>query len=166
MNIKWLFFLLLKIIFFHSNNFLAVIRKYEIYESNNNYPRPVLLHNNDVLGMSGYGKGYLIKFNSNAEVILKRKEMFTYDSNADIKELLGPNKGKYVIVSGENTNYKIHLFDENGIIETTDTGYNTYSYKISLLPLNNGNILIGWAGNTFDSKKPIKVALFDLSTNN
>lgn len=163
---KWSFFLLLKIIFFYSNNFLAVIRKYEIYESNNNYPRPVLLHNNDVLGMSGYGKGYLVKFNSNAEVILKRKEMFTYDSNADIKELLGPNKGKYVIVSGENTDYKIHLFDENGIIETTETGYNTNSYKISLLPLNNGNILIGWAGNTFNSAKPIKVALFDLSTNN
>lgn len=145
--------------------YLCAVKKYEVYESNNNYPRPLLLHNNDVIGFSGINPGYLIKYNRNAEVILKRKTNFPYHSNADVIELKGQYEGKYVLVSGESVTINITLFDENGIIKETVTSYNSTSYKISLIPLStDGMILMGWV-NTGD-KKPIKVATFSLQPDN
>ena len=51
---------------------------YEIYERNNDYPRPVSTHDNSILAMSGLNGGYLKKFNTNAEEIIGRKKMFDY----------------------------------------------------------------------------------------
>lgn len=145
--------------------YLCAVKKYEVYESNNNYPRPLLLHNNDVIGFSGINPGYLIKYNRNAEVILKRKTNFPYHSNADVIELKGQYEGKYVLVSGENVTINITLFDENGIIKETVTSYYSNSYKISLIPLStDGMILMGWV-NTGEPK-PIKVATFSLQPDN
>ena len=84
------------------------IAEYEIYESNNDYPRPVLLNNNDVLATSGQNGGYMIKYNSNGEVILPRRKLFNYDANAAIKQLYG-STNRYVIASGGNKYFSLHL---------------------------------------------------------
>ena len=45
------------------------VRKYEIYGSSNNFPRPVLTFDNNVVATSGTGTGYMVKFNKNAEIV-------------------------------------------------------------------------------------------------
>ena len=150
--------LFLYIVFFILWNIQKIVCQlttYEIYESNNSYPRPVLLEGNDVLALSGKTTGYMIKYNSNAEVILERKALFEYDSNADIKQLKGTDK-RYVIVSGGHTKFSIKLFDDNVNVFTTTTSHYTDSYKISLLPLINGDLLIGWVHR--DPNKQIYIA--------
>ena len=142
--------------------FICQLTTYTIYEPNNSYPRAVLLEGNDVLVLSGKNSGYMIKYNSNVEVILERQQIFEYDSNADIKQLKGSDK-RYVIISGREIQFSIKLFDDNANVYTTTTNHFTDSFKISLLPLINGDILVGWVHR--DPLEQIYIAKYALNGN-
>ena len=129
----------------------ATLTSYEVYQENNDYPRPVLLSDNCVLATSGKSPGYFVKYNQNAEVIIPSKQMFAYDSNAAIKQLKG-NDNRYVVVSGRNVNYSITIFDDDINYKTTTTTHRTDSYKIDLLPLKDGSINIGWTDGQVDKR--------------
>ena len=143
--------MLLYIILLLFQNFISSQKTYEIYDTGNNYPRPVLLRSNEVLALSGQGDGSFIRYSPNAEIITPRIPLFNYHNNADIKQLYREDN-KFVSVSGIGTNFSIILFSEqkdsngNSVIEkyVTSTEHYTYSYKINLVPLQNGDILIGW----------------------
>ena len=135
---------------------------YEIYEFNNTYPRPILLEGSDVLALSGINGGYMMKYNKNGEVIFDRRKLFPYHSNADVKQLKGDNK-RFVLVSGRETYLSIFLFNENGELYETTTSFYTNSFKISLLPLSNGDILIGWVNS--NSVKSVNIGKFKLNYN-
>lgn len=132
---------------------------YEIYELSNSYPRPILLEGGDVLALSGMDVGYMTKYNKKGEVILNRRKLFSYDSNADVKQLKGKDK-RFVLVSGRSTTLSIILFNENGETYVTSTSFFTNSFKISLLPLLNGDILIGWV-NSYITKR-VNIGIFRL----
>ena len=131
-------FLFIKLIY----RFKSQVTEYVIYESNNNYPRPVLLDNNDVLATSGINGGYMIKYNTNGEIILNRTKLIDYYDNAAIQQLKGNDK-RYVLVSGSG-NFEIKLFEEDGTVYSTQTSYTTDSYKINILAIADGRILVGW----------------------
>lgn len=138
------------------------LREYEIYESNNNFPRPVLLNNNDVLATSGQNGGYMIKYNSKGEIILPRRKLFDYDPNAAIKQLYG-STNRYVIAAGAHTYFSLQIFDEDGNVYTTNTQDYTDSYKIFIEVLNETHILVGWCNYKYDKK--VRVAKYSLSGN-
>ena len=148
--------MLLYIILMLVRNIISATKTYEIYDTGNSYPRPVLLRSNEVLALSGKEGGSFIRYSSNAEVITPKISLFDYHNNADIKQLNGEgNENKFVSVSGVNTEFDIILFseekDENGSSKIqyskTKTNHYTNSFKISLVPLNSGDILVGWTNN-------------------
>ena len=98
-NKKQIMFFVILFSFSFLFNLISVssLTSYEVYQTNNDYPRPVLLSDNSVLATSGKSPGYFVKYNQNAEVIIPSKEMFPYASNAAIKQLKGTDK-RYVIV--------------------------------------------------------------------
>ena len=141
---------------------------YETFESDNNYPRPVSTHDHSILAMSGLKGGYLKKFNTNAEEIIGRKQMFEYKSNADIKEFLHPNEGIFLCVSSDEyqEHYKV-LFNEEGVIKTIK-GDKTSSFKIALTPLVNGMMLVNWVNDNviYLSRQKLNDAKNDLIVDN
>ena len=156
------------VVFFFFSFFFNLISadsltSYEVYQTNNNYPRPVLLSDNSVLATSGKTPGYFVKYNQNAEVIIPSKEMFPYASNAAIKQLKGTDN-RYVIVSGKGENFNITIFDDNINTITTTTDHDTDSYKIDLLPLADGSINIGWTmGSVLNRGGTVYIAKYTLN---
>ena len=159
--------MLLYIILLLFRSIISQTKTYEIYDTGNNYPRPVLLRSNEVLALSGQGEGSFIRYSPNAEIITPRIPLFNYHNNSDIKQLYGDDN-KFVSVSGIDTYFSIILFSEEKLPNgsstikyyETKTNYYTYSYKIHLLPLINGNILIGWT----DSRN-VNIAEYSLEGN-
>ena len=136
---------------------------YEVFETNNDYPRPILLKDDSIIATSGLNGGYMIKYNKNGEVIIPRKQLFNYESNADFKQL--KENDKIVMVHGRFKNFNILLFDENDVGGTiTYTNYKTDSYKLSLLPLIQGGILVGWTN--YEEDKQVKLAKYSLGSDN
>ena len=147
----------------------SVVRKYEVFQVSNDYPRPVLLpnDNNSILATSGGGSGYIMKCNNNAEIITASHVLFPYDVNADIKELLSPNKGIFVCAYGYEKEYTLTVFTESKILNVIYPKHYSVSFKISLLPLLSGNILVRWADNKQNgSGKTIWLSIFSLDRQN
>ena len=141
--------MLLYIILLLYENVITSLMKYVVYDTNNNYPRPVLLNTNEVLALSGQNGGTYTKYSKNVEIVTEQISLFNYHNNSDIKQLI--RDGRLVSVSGIDTDFEIILFsevEENGKKsiqqKTTPTNHHTYSFKINLVPLSTGNILIGW----------------------
>ena len=84
----------------------------------------------------------MIKYNTNGEIVLNRAKLIDYYDNAAIPQLKGNDK-RYVLVSGSG-NFEIKLSDEDGTVYSTSTSYTTDSYKINILPIDEGRILVGW----------------------
>ena len=79
--------MLLYIILLLFRSIISQTKTYEIYDTGNNYPRPVLLRSNEVLALSGQGEGSFIRYSPNAEIITPRIPLFNYHNNSDIKQL-------------------------------------------------------------------------------
>ncbi len=133
-----------------------------IYETNNNYPRPLRLRNGEILAFSGYEKGTVGKYNIYAEEIKLHVDFIAYDANADIKEV---EDNKFVLVSGKNDYIKIHYFNSENFNCVTsffnEEMFNSTSYKINILTLNNNkDIIISWVNNNI-----LYMGLFILNEN-
>ena len=117
------------------------IDKFVIFEENNNYPRATLLSNNYLMLTSGMFPTRIKIYTDTGE--LKLSDSFLeYNENANIIQL---KNGNLLLVSGGGRTNKISLilFDENLKCQTFETDYYSDLYRTTLLPLSNGNVLVG-----------------------
>ena len=134
------------------------VRPYIIYQTNNTYPRPLLLDSQDVIGFSGQPV-MLSRYNPNGEVIYKGKTVkysdsndLKYEQNACIRQFsyassdTNKEKPRFVTASG---NLKLVLFSEDSITETTFSSNSSFSidiksYKIDICELSDYTLLVSY----------------------
>ena len=154
-----------KIIFHFQNFFLISLflykiklsyedsNPYRVYETNNNYPRPLLLESGDVMAFSG-NPARMSRYSKNGDLIYENKNMgevyknFVYDQNAAFIQYTNSNDGneRFIMAEGQG-NLKLYLIDDNGIItkkEFVQEGINVVSYKIDIYKLNDNSILVSY----------------------
>ena len=140
-----------------------------IYETENNYPRALLLSNKKVLAFSGYKKGKISEYSNDLEELRLNIPFVEYDSSVDIIEF---DTNKFIMVWGKDT--KIHIvicnstnFSYNSIILYDDDIYYSTTYRINLLKVTRlsgettNNIIIGWVNSG-----TLHIQLFKLDNNN
>ena len=81
--------------------------RYKVYAKNNNYPRPLLLENGDVMAFSG-SPGRMSRYNENAEKLYSDVVIPDYLENAAIRQYTdstfenGTTTNRFIIVEGYN----------------------------------------------------------------
>ena len=137
------FFLFLTIKYINSQ-----ATRYKVYAEGNNFPRPLLLDNDDVMAFSG-NPGRMSRYNKNAEKIYSDVEIPNYQENAAIRQYTdstfenGTITNRFIIVEGFNIEkggngtMNIYLLNEEKLIQKTvfsDAG--VHSFKIDICILN------------------------------
>jgi len=143
---------------------------YKVYNTGNNYPRPLLLDTNEVMAFSG-NPGRMSKYNSYAEPIYIDVPIPEYQPNVAIRQYTNDNDGKnrYIMVDSKDGVMNIYLLNDEGLIKHTKfDGLKVVSYKIDVLLLKDGNLLIGYVTSIgCDSKERcIKVQKYRLKDDN
>ena len=112
---------------------------YTVYSPNNDYPRSLIINNNDVIVLGGMNNGSFHKFNNNGQLIEKKESFIQYDyySTAITFQSEPP---KFAL---RKTLSILTFFDEEKIFENIEYNTNTDGFKLVFEPLINDNILIG-----------------------
>ncbi len=112
---------------------------YTVYSPNNDYPRSLIINNNDVIVLGGMNNGSFHKFNNNGQLIEKKESFIQYDyySNAITFKSEPPQFALRKTLS------ILTFFDEEKIFENIEYNTNTDGFTLVFEPLINDNILIG-----------------------
>ncbi len=149
------------------------VRPYIIYQTNNTFPRPLLLDSQDVIGFSGKPV-MLSRYNPNGEVVYKGKTVkysnsndLYYEQNACIRQFsyassdTNKEKPRFVVASGTG-NLKLVLFSEDSVIaETTFSSNSSFhidikSYKIDICVLYDYTLLVSYVSEK-DNQRTVHV---------
>ena len=143
--------LLILIVIFKKIISIEENKNIRIYETQNNYPKYVILHDGSVLAFSGYKMGTISKYSKEAEELELHIPFIEYDSSLDIKEI---ENDKFIMVWGKNTKIQIVYVDAKTFKITTtklnDEKYYSTSYKINVLPFEISGervVLIAWVND-------------------
>ena len=132
-------------VFLHNIKFSAQDENpYRVYNTNNNYPRPLLLKSGDVMAFSG-NPARMSRYTKDGDLVYADKTMgegyenFAYDKNAAFIQFTNSNdnKERFVMAEGQGK-LKLYLIDDNGIIkkkEFTEDSVNIVSFKIDIYKL-------------------------------
>ena len=147
--------------------------RYKIFASSNNYPRPLLLSNGDVLALSG-DPGKMSRYNKNAELIYSDINIPNYEPNAAIKQFTDDLDGnnRFILVEGFNIaeegngTMNIFLLNDKGLIKKTQyDDAKVHSYKIDIYILNDNLPLISFV-KAKDNKRWVQIQKYSLDSNN
>ncbi len=158
------------------------VRPYIIYQTNNTFPRPLLLDSQDVIGFSGKPV-MLSRYNPNGEVVYKGKTVkysnsndFYYEQNACIRQFsyassdTNKEKPRFIVASGTG-NLKLVLFSEDSVIaETTFSSNSSFhidikSYKIDICVLYDYTLLVSYVSEK-DNQRTVHVRKITYDENN
>ena len=169
------FFLFLTIKYINSQ-----ATRYKIYAEGNNYPRPLLLDNDDVMAFSG-NPGRMSRYNKNAEKIYSDVEIPNYQENAAIRQYTdstfenGTITNRFIIVEGFNIKkggngtMNIYLLNEEKLIKkTVFSNAGVHSFKIDICILNgvDRTPLISYVKKLSDGKLKVQIQKYTLNSNN
>ena len=148
-------------VFLHNIKFSAQDENpYRVYNTNNNYPRPLLLKSGDVMAFSG-NPARMSRYTKDGDLVYADKTMgegyenFAYDKNAAFIQFTNSNdnKERFVMAEGQGK-LKLYLIDDNGIIkkkEFTEDSVNIVSFKIDIYKLADNSIIASYVHGYYNN---------------